>query len=276
MLSTSDLKAGGKAFIVAGLVGRQDLNGQRVTLTSWSEELKRWVVCCDGSYECVQVRPDNLRASSEYARMHPDIQCCSLHQAIRDGLTAMVRGDAAAKLGGYSQAGQITRLAFEGTVEVATKCYSDPSPGSTDGATKEAFVVGLVLDFIGKDGDSALLFQSLKHRLQDAHSPIKLGFCVLPPILANFLDMRTAADISRLMVFMRVGTLAHIESQQALLKNMIPSRLSRLNITSDRNDPSRAFHMIITGVYSKSMTCMSLKKELIDAAMGGEVCIVRY
>ena len=207
-MSTSELKAGEKAFIV-GLVGRQDLNGQIVTLKSWSEELNRWLAYCDGSGEGVQVRPKNLFAPSDYSARPPDNQPYSLPLCIRDCLTNIVGGNSLAKHEISSQAGQITWDEFEGIVEGTTSLYGDPPPG----LTKEAVVAGLVLDFIGKDGDSVLLLQSLKRRLQDAYSTTELGFCTpLPPVLANVIEMSTAADISQLMIFMRMDTLLHIKN----------------------------------------------------------------
>ena len=90
----------------------------------------------------------------------------------------------------------------------------------------------------------------------------------------RLLGMGTATDLSTLMLTARRGVLAHIESQQALLKR-VRTQTAGLKIESDRHEPAMLFKKLFGGADdNKSMKASSIGDELIHAAMCGEITIM--
>jgi hypothetical protein len=239
------LKEGDIAYIV-GLAQRRDLNGKCAILLSWSQKRGRWDIRCEKSGEAVRVKPDNLRGC-HHSYLHP---------ALGNAIRATVRGGTPLDAVDYDDSeigtGQFTRMAFEVFVKIATELYSD---------APEAAAAAMIVDFIGKEDDSKLLFNALKTRLQRLFG----GLPFLPP--TTLCGMDTADEVIQLLFNARMGTLAYIESQQAILKSVLP-RLRNFKIKSD----NRASLWVLSGLDgSKSRKRESMKHELISAAMDGHV-----
>jgi len=269
-----NFKPGDKACIV-GLVNRQDLNGQTVKLSSWKRDLGRWSAYCDTTKEGIQVRPVNLRLVVDQNRKQEKTgRKYLIDPMLASALRTTVRGgafpDHTDKVPGMS--GQITRLAFEEFTKLLMKVYTDPSSGTRD---KETAVVEMLLDFIGEESDVTLLFRDLKQRMKAAVDSAFKGFFIpLPSTLTEQLKMNTANGIFNLIINARKGTLAYIESRQGLLLNRVIGK--ELKIASNREDPSTFRRLMFVGGVSdnKSITKASIKQELIDAALCGEVTVI--
>ena len=152
------LKKGDKARIT-GLVHRQDLNGQTVTLLYWCEDFERWAARCDGTGEGVRIKPVNLRDVTRGVE-----RSSSFDLVVGEALKALVRGEHRLfheHIPGIGE-GQITRLALEEFVRIAIEMYGDPPDGIDN---KEAVILAMLIDFIGKEGDSELLFHAFKAKL---------------------------------------------------------------------------------------------------------------
>jgi len=267
---SSVLKRDDQASVV-GLVSRQDLNGHIVTLLKWRDDLERWEARCNESGEGVRIKPTNLRKVTRDSELAKELRRFVLDPVLGNSLKSIIRGEHPFIVSGVGE-GQITRIAFEPFVSLALEVYRDPPAGITN---KEVVTVAMFLDFIGKEGDSELVFMSLKTKLSSAFNFALHGmFLPAPPAFRRLLDMGTAADISTLMLIAREGTLAHIESQQVMLKRLLP-HLRGVKIQSDRQKPAKVFQMLFCGSDdNKSMKRLSLKQELIQAAMYGEVTII--
>lgn len=164
----------GKKAIISGLVNQNDLNGDIVTLLRWSKKIVRWEAVCDKNGEKICIRPDNLHSASEQNTKDdegPDDRHSdraeksrartgkhSLDPVLGNALNQVVRGNSELfdGLGGLHVCGQITRAAFETIVGLGCEHY---------GIKDENVVMAMIINFIGKEGDPELLFESLKNRL---------------------------------------------------------------------------------------------------------------
>jgi hypothetical protein len=214
---------------------------------------KAWDARCDKSGASIRVKPENLRAATNDTTSTSRGRRATLDPGIGDTFKSMVRGradEACSQIG----TGQITRMTFETLVDIATELYSEAS---------EAEVVAMAIDFIGKEGDSELVFDSFKTRIQQ---PIG-GYHILRA--SQRFDMDTAAKVSMVMLNARKGTLAYIESQQALMRIMLP-KLRTFKIKSDSRESYRVFCELDD---SKCRRRTHMTDELIRAAFGGEVMV---
>lgn len=263
------LNKGDQANVV-GLINRQDLNGQTVTLLKWREDLERWEVRCGESDEGFRIKPVNLSKVPRSVESIQELRRFSLNPVLADTLKQMVRserffGDAMPGVGD----GQLTRMVFETFINVAIEAIGNSPAGIED---KEMLMLVSFIDFVGKDRDSELLFISFRSKLHEVFD-YSLHGIVAPPALTSLLEMRTAADLSTLMANSRKGTLAHLESQQVMLGRLLP-HMEGFKIQSDRQAPAKVMQMLLCGKDdSKSMKASSLGQELVHAAMGGEVTI---
>jgi hypothetical protein len=201
------------------------------------------------------VKPENLRAVTNETTRTSSERRATLDPCIGDALKSMVRGGTPFDDASLIGTGQITRMTFETFVVTATEMYRGAS---------EAEVAAMIIDFIGKEGDSELLFNRFQTRIQQP-----IGGCHFLPA-SRLFAMDTAAKVTVVMFNARIGTLAYIESQQAMLKRMLP-KLRTFEIKSD----SRASLRVFCGFDdSKSRRRVYMKDELIRAAMCGEVMVI--
>jgi hypothetical protein len=92
--------------------------------------------------------------------------------------------------------------------------------------------------------------------------------------MREFADMGTVADVTKVMFNSRMGTLAHLESQQNMLKAFRP-KLGEVRIPSDRVHPAKLLQMALWEKDdNKSIKRVSIEEELVDAAMCGEVTVI--
>lgn len=265
--------------MLSGLMHRTDLNGQVVTLLKWSKKHERWEVRCSDGKE-IRVRQANLaktgRAeSAENARVGPRANDAQepchyvLDPAIGTALKQSVCGGSmfpqVEGIPHQAGSGQISRVVFDNFADLATEVYGG----------KSSVVLAMLLDFVGKDGDSGLVCQKLKAKISEIFHPQNMAGFVLPipASWSKLMDMDTATDLGTLMFNLREGTLAFIESHQGMLAGIV-SEMKGSKMMSNRNEPGTILTMIMCGKDdNKSMKCTTLQEELKSAAMGGEVTV---
>jgi len=273
----------GEKCVLTGLKQCADLNGQVATLLKWSISHERWEVRCSNGKE-IRVCQENLsktdqstRAGSARAKKAPEPCRYVLDPVLGNVLKEMVRGGQLLPSDiGIPQAGsgQISLVVFENFADLATETYKDPP--SRHGGSKSAVVLAMLIDFVGKDGDSGLVLQVLKAKISEIFHPQNMGGFLLPipSPMSKLMKMDTAADLGALMFNLREGTLASIESRQGILANII-SEMKGFKLKSDRNDPGTILKMVMCGKDdNKSVKCTALEEELRFAAMYGEVAVI--
>ena len=268
-------KAGDRACTLGVTQERNDetKNGQRiVTQEKRLREDQPRAVSCDSMGEQTCVQPSTLIMVASSSRRKPVGGPCDLHPTVGEALESIVLekvGDGHAchihhgddDLYDKKVRGQVTRTAFDKTVRTACELYDISE-------TDMKAVVEMVYNFIGKDGDAKLLSVAL-------HEEIRRMRRDRSPLLTQVQDvyaMRTPAEISDFMSKARKGTLAHIQSQQMLLKRVIP-RVKDFFDADHREASTVAKLLMCDADDSKSIRVSRLKEELIAAGMCGEVMV---
>jgi len=166
---------------IVGLAGRTDLNNTKGFLTKWRSDLGRWEITCIPTEEGIRVKPVNLRT----------LQCFALPDVLADTLKSIVRGSVRGSVDSdvdgfieksfpIAHRGQITSIAFEafeGVCEEAMK-NSDKIP-----------VLPMMLDCIGKEGDSELIVYSLVKRIEEVTQELSM--------LGNLHKIRTETFLEK-------------------------------------------------------------------------------
>jgi len=152
--------------------------------------------------------------------------------------------------------GQISNFIFVQFEQVVETMYSGNPP-----------VLAMLLDYIGKTGDSKLIQENLKATLKDI-----LSHEIFPSNILNMI--RSAEGLGNLMLQLRKGTLAFIEGHQAMLTNFV-SDMKDYKLQSNRREASTLMQMLMCGKDdNKSMKCIHLGDELWHAATWGGVDII--
>ena len=251
-IENSENGAGRQSLFIVGLQKRPDLNGEVVVLLDWKEANGRWSARCCHSREGVCIKPINLKATRP------------LDPVMSDCLKGIVRGGPDMPFLDGVGTGQISRRAFAAFTSLALEIYRDAPP--------EAELAAIFIEHIGKFGDCRLVFKHLKQKIASSTPHLSHFGIQLPDPLRSMFEMNTVDSLMTLMVKLRRGTIAHLRSQQSLLRSFMKNQES---IKIGTGDPSRAVVMRMHGRDgNKSMTLQSIADELIHAGMYGEATIL--
>jgi len=254
-------QAGDKCRII-GLQRRHDLNGQIVTVLKWSKKHGRWEVrCSNPSLASVRVRPENLIGLSSDDAKKQFVACVS------DCLDKIVRGggvrfddyqDFMHKYGVGS--GQISNIAFSTAGITGKELFQ--------GNDSDSIILAMLLECIGKNGDSKLIQESLKSKLDNI---FENSLVPLQNVMSTFSNMISISDLGKLMLNLREGTLAFIESRRCFISKFV----SDFKLASDLQQPNIVMGMMIGFKDdNKSLKSRNLGDEIFREAMGGEVTII--